>query len=295
MHTLHNGGFLDEVKKIPDGSVHLVLTDLPYGTTTCAWDSIIPIVPMWQEVKRVLTPCGTFITTSSQPFTSVLVASNLEMFKYHLIWEKSKPSNFLNARNKPMPAHEEILVFSLGTTANGSERRMTYNPQMQPGTPYKKKQKTDPRVGAWEAGNRTPYIGATNINNGERFPTSVLYFANGNNDSEHPTQKPVALYDWLVLTYSNVGETILDFCFGSGTTGVSAVRNSRDFIGIEKEPAYFSIGERRIKEAVLQPSFYTLPNNRLHLDVGDSPAQQALFTPEADTAEGKLPAPAPRR
>lgn len=295
MHTLHNGGFLDEVKKIPDGSVHLVLTDLPYGTTACAWDSIIPIVPMWQEVKRVLTPCGTFITTSSQPFTSVLVASNLEMFKYHLIWEKSKPSNFLNARNKPMPAHEEILVFSLGTTANGSERRMTYNPQMQPGTSYKKKQKTDPRVGAWEAGNRTPYIGATNINNGERFPTSVLYFANGNNDSEHPTQKPVALYDWLVLTYSNIGETVLDFCFGSGTTGVSAVRNSRDFIGIEKEPAYFSIGERRIKEAVLQPSFYTLPNNRLRMDAGNSPRLPSQSTLEGFTPAEQGTTPAPRQ
>ena len=284
MFELHNGSFLDEVKKIPDGSIHLVLTDLPYGTTSCAWDSIIPIIPMWQEVKRVLTPLGTFITTSNQPFTSVLVASNLEMFKYHLIWEKSKPSNFLNARNKPMPAHEEILVFSLGTTANKSERKMTYNPQMQPGIPYKKKQKTDPRVGAWDAGNRMPYIGVTNVNGGERFPTSVLYFANGNNDSEHPTQKPVALYDWLVLTYSNIGETILDFCFGSGTTGVSAVRNSRDFIGIEKEPAYFFIAERRIKEAVLSPSFSTLPNNRLHWTGGDSPASPSQSTLEGFTA-----------
>ena len=269
------------------GSIDAIITDLPYGTTACEWDSIIPLAPMWEQVKRVLKATGAFITTSSQPFTSILIASNLEMFKYSLIWEKSKPSNFLNARNKPMPAHEEILVFSLGTTANGSERKMTYNPQMQSGASYKKKQKTDPRVGAWEAGNRTPYIGVTNINKGERFPTSVLFFANGNNDSQHPTQKPVALYEYLVSTYTNYGEKVLDITMGSGTTGVAAVQTGREFIGIEKERKYFVIAEKRIGSA--HPPLFTeqpprQPTKRAP-DLWESAPFQALST------DGENPAP----
>ena len=192
-----------------------------------------------------------------------------------------------------MPAHEEILVFSLGTTANGSERKMTYNPQMQSGASYKKKQKTDPRVGAWAAGNRTPYLGVTNINKGERFPTSILFFANGNNNSEHPTQKPVALYEYLVSTYTNYGEKVLDITMGSGTTGVAAVQTGREFIGIEKERKYFAIAEKRISSA--HPPLFTeqpprQPTKRAP-DLWDSAPLPALSTPEADTPAGHLPTP----
>ena len=293
MAHLYNRDCLEVMPLLEAGSIDAIITDLPYGTTACEWDSIIPLAPMWEQVKRVLKATGSFITTSSQPFTSILIASNLEMFKYSLIWEKSKPSNFLNARNKPMPAHEEILVFSLGTTANGSERKMTYNPQMQSGASYKKKQKTDPRVGAWAAGNRTPYLGVTNINKGERFPTSILFFANGNNNSEHPTQKPVALYEYLVSTYTNYGEKVLDITMGSGTTGVAAVQTGREFIGIEKERKYFAIAEKRISSA--HPPLFTeqpprQPTKRAP-DLWDSAPLPALSTPEADTPAGHLPTP----
>jgi site-specific DNA-methyltransferase (adenine-specific) len=249
---LRLGDCLDILPTLADKSVDAIITDLPYGTTACKWDVIIPFEPMWEQVRRLLKERGTFITTSSQPFTSILIVSNLEMFKYSLIWRKSKPSNFLNAKNKPMPAHEEVNVFSLGTTANLSENKMTYNPQMQIGTPYRKFQKTDPRVGAWDAGNRTPYIGAENINKGERYPTSDLFFPNGNNFSEHPTQKPVALYEYLIRTYTNPAGTVLDFCMGSGTTGVACVNTGRDFIGIEKDAGYYAIAERRIVETSRQ-------------------------------------------
>lgn len=246
--TLHLGDCLDILPTLPAQSVEAIITDLPYGTTACKWDEIIPFAPMWAAVKRILKPRGVFVTTASQPFTSALIMSNLEMFKYSLIWKKSKPSNFLNAKNKPMPIHEEVNVFSLGTTANLSENKMTYNPQMQTGTPYRKKHINDPRVGAWDAGNRKPYLGE-NINNGTRYPTSVIEYSNGNNFSVHPTQKPVALYEYLIRTYTNEGDTVLDFCAGSGTTGIAAMNTGRNAILIEKDAKYFEIIQRRIAEA----------------------------------------------
>ena len=246
---LYHGDCLDILPTLPAGSVDAIITDLPYGTTACKWDTIIPFDNLWRVVRHVLKPKGAFVTTASQPFTSALVMSNPEMFKYCLVWEKTKPSNFLNAKNKPMPKHEDVIVFSCGTTANKSENKMTYNPQMESGKPYKKFQKTDPRVGYVDAGNRTPYLGVTNVNTGTRYPTSVISFSNGNNFSEHPTQKPVALYEYLIRTYTNEGETVLDMTMGSGTTGVAAIQTGREFIGIEKDAEYFAIAERRIANA----------------------------------------------
>ena len=251
---------------------------------------------MWEQVKRVLKQTGTFITTSSQPFTSVLVSSNLEMFKYEIILNKVLPSGFLNAKNRPMKLHENIEVFSLGTIANGSQNLMTYNPQMWQSTSYKKTKIKDPRVGYVERGNRTPFELNPSISNGERYPVTILEYSFADRtNAVHPTQKSVDLYRYLIRTYTNPSETVLDICMGSGTTIEAAIIEGRNSIGIEKEQAYYSIAEKRAKQAVLQPNFFTPSNNRLHLDVGDSPAQQELFTPEADTAEGKSPKPSPRR
>ena len=296
MFTLHNGDCLQVMPTIPSGSIDAIITDLPYGTTACEWDSIIPLAPMWEQVKRVLKPTGTFITTASQPFTSVLIASNLEMFKYEIILNKVLPSGFLNAKNRPMKLHENIVVFSLGTIANGSQNLMTYNPQMWRSTSYKKTKIKDPRVGYVERGNRTPFELNPSISNGERYPVSILEYSFADRSNAiHPTQKSVDLYRYLIRTYTNEGETVLDICMGSGTTIEAAEMEGRNSIGIEKDAGYFQIAEKRAKSAVLQQRLFTPSNNRLHSDAGDSPRQQALFTPEANPAEGKLPTPTPRR
>jgi DNA modification methylase len=245
MVTLYHGDCLQILPKIESGSIDAIITDLPYGVSACKWDSIISLEPMWEQVRRVLKPTGTFITTASEPFTSKLIGSNYAMFKYTLIWVKSRPSNFVNAKNRPLPSHEDIVVFSLGAIANGSKRKMTYNPQMRPGKPYVYTHKKDPRRGVWDAGNRTPYVGVTVVNKGERYPTSVLYYPNPNNKVKHPTQKPVDLYEYLIRTYTNEGETVLDICMGSGTTLVAAKRAGRNAIGIEKEYKYYLLAKER--------------------------------------------------
>lgn len=242
MIELYNGDCLDVMKTLPAGSVDAIITDLPYGTTACAWDEVIPFAPMWEAVKRVLKPRGVFVTTASQPFTSRLVMSNPEWFKYALVWEKTVTSGFLDANRKPLKAHEDILVFA--------ESLGTYNPQKQPGTPYRKVNGPD----------RSSHYGSigeyTAINNGTRHPKSVVLFANGNNHVDHPTQKPLALYEYLILTYTNPGETVMDICAGSGTTGVAAVMTGRNAILIEKDADYFGIMTRRIQQAQSQPQLF---------------------------------------
>jgi site-specific DNA-methyltransferase (adenine-specific) len=235
--TLHLGDCLNILPTLPDKCADAIITDLPYGTTACKWDVIIPLEPMWEQVKRICK--GVFVTTASQPFTSVLVGSNLEWFRYELIWDKSLSTGFLDANRKPMKRHENLVVFS----RNGH----TYNPQKQPGKPYKK-----------GATKQTPIYGEfvptarTNLT-GERFPTSIIDISNANRNKDgHPTQKPVALYEYLIKTYTNAGDTVLDFCMGSGTTGVACVKTGRNFIGIEKERNYFEIAQKRIAEAQQQ-------------------------------------------
>lgn len=293
MFTLHNGDCLQVMPSIPSGSIDAIITDLPYGTTACAWDEVIPFAPMWKQVKRVLKPTGAFVTTASQPFTSALVMSNPSWFRHAWVWDKNRATGGANSDKAPMKAHEDILVFG--------KQSPFYAPQMgswKGRVLTRRKNVITKADGIFSHGTHRN-AGADEKRKRGRFPDSIIRIpALGSQDPErvgHNTQKPVALYDYLVLTYSNYGDTVLDFCFGSCTTGVSAVKNGRYFIGIEKIAKYYSIGEKRLQQAVLQPNFFTPSNNRLHLDVGDSPAQQALFTPEADTAEGELPAPAPRR
>lgn len=243
MTNLFCGDCLDLMPAIPDGSIDAIVTDLPYGVTACKWDAVIPFAPMWSEVKRVLKPGGAFITTASQPFTSALIMSNPKWFRQELIWRKTVATGFLDANRKHLKAHENIVIFC-------ETGRMTYNPQMTSGAPYSKKQKA----------NRAQYIkgdfgGGVTKSTGYRYPVSVLEFANPNNKSLHPTQKPVALYEYLIRTYTNRGEAVLDICMGSGTTGVAAIQVGRKFTGIELGENFFSIADSRISEAKRKMQF----------------------------------------
>lgn len=256
INRVHNMDALELMRLLPAGSVDAIITDLPYGTTACSWDSIIPFAPMWAGVKRILKPRGVFVTTASQPFTSKLVMSNIDWFKYEWVWVKSLAFDFFNAKNKPMKRHENIVVFSPGTTANCSPNRMTYNAQ---GVIEVNKRWKRPRQYGSKHNIDRPGHSLDRVITAENYPDSVLEFPNGNNNNEHPTQKPAALYEYLIKTYTQPGDLILDFCAGSGTTGVAAQHLERRFILGDTSPEYCAIAEKRLA----QP--YTL-DMFIHLD-----------------------------
>lgn len=241
------GDCLERMKEIPDGSVDLVLTDPPYGTTACSWDSVIPLDRMWEQVTRVMKRNGAAVFTASQPFTSVFAASNLNWFKYCLVWEKSRATGHVHAKNKPMKKHEDILVFSPGTTvhASQSKSRMTYNPQGL----IRKSVPTIRKAGGASSSVMSDRPSHRDVlQEFENYPDSLVRIAS-EGGTVHPTQKPVALMEYLIRTYTNEGETVLDFTMGSGTTGVACVNTGRNFIGIERDEGYFEIARKRIDEA----------------------------------------------
>ena len=212
---------------------------------------------MWEQLGRVAKERAAIVLFGSQPFTSALVMSKPEWFKYEWVWEKGRATGFVHAKNKPLKCHENIAVFSQGTTvhANQSARRMTYNPQMSEGKPYTKTI-TSANTGMM---NHAPskanldFVGAVNRNNGTRYPRSVVFESLHNVGLVYPTQKPIALLEYLVKTYTNEGDTVLDFTMGSGTTGVACVKTGRNFIGIDNDPGSYAIAEKRIAEAQMQP------------------------------------------
>ncbi len=231
------GDCLEVMKSMPDKSVDAIITDLPYGTTACKWDSVIPFEPMWEQVKRICK--GVFVTTASQPFTSKLVMSNPDSFKYCWVWNKRLAGNGILAKFQPLKIHEDVCVFS----KNGH----TYNPQDTSGK------------ARWKGGIKDNHGTFSNAESPKVWsdkyhPTTILDFSGASMriDREHPTQKPVALYQYLIKTYTNDGDTVLDITMGSGTTGVACVQTGRNFIGIEIDPTYFAIAEKRIKEAQAQ-------------------------------------------
>lgn len=232
MIKLMLGDCLERMKEIPDGSVDLVLTDPPYGTTACKWDAVIPFGPMWSGVRRVLKPNGAAVFTASQPFTSALVMSNPEMFAYQWTWVKSKITGVLNAKKMPVRRHEQILVFSAKKVTG------TYNAQglVKKGTVTKQGGNSD----NYRSRSSDPYV-----QEWTNWPRDVLEIAS-EGKTVHPTQKPVALMEYLIRTYTDEGETVLDFTMGSGTTGVACVNTGRRFIGIEREPTYYTTACRRL-------------------------------------------------
>jgi site-specific DNA-methyltransferase (adenine-specific) len=234
------------MREIPDGSVDMILADPPYGTTACKWDSIIPLEPMWKELKRIIKPNGIIAMTASQPFSSVLTCSNLDMFKHEWVWIKNRGSNFANTVREPMKEHEVVLVFSKG--------KWTYNKQMQErtggGLDRSKYAFNDYGI---ERETYRKFEGRSVDKMPEmRVPSSWQKFnvACGAEKTKHPTQKPVALMEYLIKTYTNEGETVLDFTMGSGTTGVAATNLNRNFIGIELDWQYFEIAKNRITEVI---------------------------------------------
>lgn len=227
---------------IESQSVDLLLTDFPYGTLNKRneWDTIIDYPTFWSHVDRICKPTCPIISTAAQPFTSVLISSNYRDFKYTMVWEKSKATGYLNAKKQPLRAHEDIVIFY--------KKQPTYNPQMTQGTPYDK----GIAVRDTEAyGVQTKEVHVKN-DSGLRYPRSVLYFKTAESEGKyHPTQKPVALYEYLIRTYSKEGDTILDPCMGSGTTGVACLNTNRNFIGIEMEEKYFKIAQDRMNNPLI--------------------------------------------
>jgi site-specific DNA-methyltransferase (adenine-specific) len=236
------------MKEIPDGSVDMVLTDPPYGTTKCSWDSIIDLPLMWEQLKRVIKPNGAIVMTASQPFTTTLIASNMKMFKYCWVWEKHQSSGFVQCKNKPMNNHEDVVVFSTGVTvhAGQSKRRMTYNPQGLVEV-NKIARGASPSKGAGGITKRPSHKDKV-LRTHTGYPKTVIKFSGDR--GLHPTQKPVALMEYLIKTYTNEGDAVLDFTAGSFTTGVACVNINRKFIGIEMDEGYFDIGVGRIKERI---------------------------------------------
>ena len=233
MHKLILGDCLEQMRNIPDHSIDLILTDPPYGTTACKWDSIIPLEPMWEQLKRVIKPNGAIVMTAAQPFTGFLICSNVDMFKYSLVWKKTKVSHFAQAPYRFLTEHEDIAVFSFGGTSKNAKNRMAYNPQglVDCEIVCKGKSHSDHRPSSI---TQPDYVQTKT-----GYPRSVLEFAS-EIGKEHPTQKPVALMEYLIKTYTNEGETVLDFTMGSGTTGIAAANTGRDFIGIELDDKYYS-------------------------------------------------------
>ena len=247
---LYLGDCLDILPTLEAGSVDAVITDPPYGTTACKWDTCIPFKPMWEQLGRIAKERAAIVLFGSQPFTSALVMSKPEWFKYEWVWEKTRPGDLFNAKNKPLKAHEIMSVFSRGTTANCSANRMTYYPQ---GLERVDQQWSRPRKYKSELNMTRPSHQLTRTIEYSGYPRSVLRMANPNHGNGHPTQKPVDLLEYLVKTYTNEGDTVLDFTMGSGTTGVACVKTGRNFIGIDNDPGSYAIAEKRIAEAQMQP------------------------------------------
>ena len=251
---LIHGDCLQAMKDIEAGSVDMILADLPYGTTYAAWDSIIPFEPLWEQYKRVIKKNGAVVLFGSQPFTSNLIVSNMAWFKYEWIWHKGRASGHVHAKNKPMKAHENILVFSGGTTVHVGQSisRMNYNPQISEGKGYKRivGKGNQGKLNHKASAGDIAYIGTMVENLGTRYPRSVIDFKSHNVGNHHPTQKPVALLEYLIKTYTNEGELVMDNVMGSGSTGVAARNLNRRFLGIEKDLDYFNIAKNRIESMV---------------------------------------------
>jgi site-specific DNA-methyltransferase (adenine-specific) len=243
MQLIH-GDCLEKMKDIPDKSIDMILCDLPYGTTSCKWDVVIPFEPLWEQYERIIKDNGAIVLTASQPFTTKLISSNESLFKYEFIWIKNKPTGFINAKNAPLKKHENVLVFSKGKTANCNKNNMIYNPQGLIEINKFKKSKYD-KNDIW--GTRPCRKNDGYTQKYSNYPTSILEF-NGEANPIHNTQKPVALLEYLIKTYTNENETVLDNCMGSGSTGVACINTNRNFIGIEKDDKYFEIAKKRIEE-----------------------------------------------
>ena len=229
LNKIYNEDCLEGMKRIPDKSVDMILCDLPYGTTANKWDTVLPLDWLWDEYNRIIKDSGAIVLTAQTPFDKVLGASNIENLKYEWIWVKPSGTGHLNAKKMPLKNHENILVFY--------KKLPTYNPQMTKGTPYTQKS-------GRASSNYNPQERVTTVNEGYRYPLTVQRF--NNERGLHPTQKPVTLFEYLIKTYTNEGETVLDNCMGSGTTAIACINTNRNYIGFELDEGYYKASIERI-------------------------------------------------
>jgi DNA modification methylase len=245
MNQLYQGDCLELMKQISDNSVDMILCDLPYGTTQCKWDSLISLSDLWSQYIRIAKLNAAMVFTAQSPFDKVLGCSNLDLLRYEWIWEKTEATGHLNSKKMPMKAHENILVFY--------RKLPTYHPQKTNGHIRKTSTAERFRLQSECYGEQ---FGITKYDSTERYPRSVIQFSTDKQVLNlHPTQKPVALMEYLIKTYTNEGDTVLDNCMGSGTTGVACVNTNRKFIGVEKDEKYFEIAKKRIEEAEFDRTF----------------------------------------
>jgi site-specific DNA-methyltransferase (adenine-specific) len=237
-NKIYLGDCLEVMKDIPDKSIDMILCDLPYGTTACKWDTVIPFEPLWVQYERVIKDSGAIVLTASQPFASALVMSNLRLFKHEWCWDKVNSSSGLHAKRQPLKSHENILVFG--------KYVINYFPQKEEAKRRVDKERDIPNGEAFNCKT----VKRVYDNNGLKYPKSVLRISNASQQGKvHPTQKPIALFEYLIRTYTNKGDTVLDNCIGSGTTAVACINTNRFFIGIEKDENYFNIAQKRLNEA----------------------------------------------
>jgi site-specific DNA-methyltransferase (adenine-specific) len=234
------------MKDIPDGSIDMILADLPYGTTACKWDTIIPFEPLWEQYERIIKPNGAIVLTAQQPFTSALIMSNTKLYKYNWHWNKVKPSSFFNAKNAPMKKIEDICIFSFGTIANGSKNLMKYNPQGLIECGKIRPPKNDSVPNQSIIGKR-PSRANSYKQEFTNYPTDLIEFS-FEQKPIHPTQKPVELFEYLIKTYTNENDLVLDNAAGSGTTAIACLKTNRQFIVMEKEQKYYDIILKRVED-----------------------------------------------
>lgn len=237
LNTIYNEDCMEGMKRIPDGSVDCIICDLPYGTTANKWDEIIPLESLWNQYNRIIKKNGAILLFGQRKFSAKLIMSAINIYRYDIVWVKSRAAGFLQANLMPLRSHEQIMVFY--------KRLPTYNPQFSEGKPYERKNRGI-------RPNYSPRKSLDTYNNGRRYPKDVVEFQH-DKTSYHPTQKPVALIEYLIKTYSNEGDTILDNCMGSGTTAIACMNTKRNFIGFEKEKKYFDIAMQRITQMRQQP------------------------------------------
>jgi site-specific DNA-methyltransferase (adenine-specific) len=241
LNRIYNEDCLVGMRRIPDKSVDMILCDLPYGTTQNKWDCVIPFAPMWEQYKRVAKESAAIVLTATQPFTTSLVRSNPSEFRYSLVWDKKNTTGFLNAKRQPLRRHEDVLVFY--------KKQPTYNPQMEERGSPRSKGSYNKRAGNGD-GCYGKFKNLASFNN-VYYPTSVVEFSNAHQSAKvHPTQKPVPLFEYLVRTYTNEGETVLDNCIGSGTTAIACINTNRNYIGFELDKHYCDIANERIQKAM---------------------------------------------
>jgi site-specific DNA-methyltransferase (adenine-specific) len=237
INNIYNIDCLEGMKRIKDKSIDMILCDPPYGCTSNSWDCKLPIMELWDTYNRIIKDDGVIALTAQGSFSAELILSNRKYYRYTLIWQKTHPKGFLNAKRMPLRSHEDILIFYKSLP--------TYNPQKTKDKPDQHKCRTNGDGKNYGKFDRT---NTTLINHGDRYPTSVIKISNGNNKSLHPTQKPVELFEYLIKTYTNEGDTVLDNCMGSGTTAIACINNNRNYIGFENNKCYFDVSINRIND-----------------------------------------------